>query len=107
MDTVQGSSAVSCVSFRLEMRVDEEDVGVAQSPFSLVPAPGQNILLGKAFQGCLTNLYMRRSFNYLQIYFCSTVLVLGYRGSTLGIVHKCIRTFLHSLHEVMPSCEFI
>ncbi|KAJ8396824.1 hypothetical protein AAFF_G00014230 [Aldrovandia affinis] len=55
-----GSSIVACAFFRLEMRVDEEDMGQAQSPSSLVPAPGQDILLGTAFQGCLTNLYMRR-----------------------------------------------
>ncbi|KAJ8279252.1 hypothetical protein COCON_G00063180 [Conger conger] len=46
---------------RLEMRVDEEDLGQVQPLSSLVTANGPDVLLGKGtFQGCLTNLYMRR-----------------------------------------------
>ncbi|XP_036376163.1 laminin subunit alpha-3-like [Megalops cyprinoides] len=49
---------------RIEMRVDEEDLGQAQALSSPVPANGQDILLGGGtFQGCLSNLYMRRPDN--------------------------------------------
>ncbi|XP_064188612.1 laminin subunit alpha-3-like isoform X1 [Anguilla rostrata] len=46
---------------RIEMRVDKEDSGQVQPLSSSVPAKGQDVLLGNGtFQGCLTNLYMRR-----------------------------------------------
>ncbi|KAG7487412.1 hypothetical protein MATL_G00023120 [Megalops atlanticus] len=49
---------------RIEMRVDEEDLGQVQALSSPVPANGQDVLLGNGtFQGCLSNLYMRRPDN--------------------------------------------
>ncbi|KAJ8278107.1 hypothetical protein GJAV_G00083890 [Gymnothorax javanicus] len=46
---------------RLEMWIDEEDLGQAQSLSSSAPADGQDVVLGRGtFQGCITNLYLRR-----------------------------------------------